>query len=359
MFVLGLAIPDHQTSEAENRTLQMKPQVSISSIASGRFQNEFQDYISDQFPLRTLWADIQVSASTLVGGFESNGVFRCHDGYLMQKFEKPAADSDKPTPTKAIIRFQKKHPGIETHALIAPTAGVLYEDKLPTGAYQPNEGAYLEKVQKVLKEYNVDVIDVTPTLQEHAGEDLFYRTDHHWTSYAAYLSFLAAADQLGVSPDTAYTNTLLTKHFSGSLKSKSGYFLTRDDNLSAYIPDSGSFNCVVTYVDDQRKTSSPYEADALDGSDPYQVFFGGNHPLVRIESTNANDRVLLVVKDSYANCFIPFLIDQYQKIVIVDPRYNFDSLNSIVKSESVTEALFLYNASTYAMDTSLAGMMGL
>ena len=359
IFVLGLVIPDAETSDTENRSLQTLPQFSISSVTSGRFQEEFQDYISDQFPLRTLWADVQVATSSLAGGFESNDVYRCSGGRLMQKFTAPDLTSGEPNAADAVYNFALTYNWVYTRALIVPTAASVYSDTLPAGATMDDEATYLANVQEWLFSQGVDVMDVSGVMQEHRDEDIYYRTDHHWTSYGAYLAFQAVAEHMNISSTTSYDEVLLTKNFSGSLKSKSGYFFTSDDELSAYVPESGTFNCIVTYVDEQRKTSTPFEPEALDGSDAYEVFFGGNYPLVRIESTTQNDRVLLLIKDSYANCFLPFLIDQYEKIVVVDPRYCYDDIGSIIESEGVTEALFLYNASTFASDTSLTAMMGL
>ena len=352
--VVAIILPDAETSTTENRSLQTMPQVSVSSITSGRFQDAFTDYVSDQFPARTLWADVQVAVSTLAGGMESNGVYRCKDGYLIQPFEQPEDDRA----AAAIEAFHANHGDLPTHVLIAPTAVNAYADKLPFGATTDDQGAYIDSLSERFGAAGMDFIDVRGVLTSER-DDIYYHTDHHWTSTGAYLAFQQAAGQLGVDASTEYEQVSLTSNFSGSLKSKSGYFMTPDDELSAYVPTSGSFNCIITYVEEQQKVTTPYETTALDGSDPYQLFFGGNHAQIRIETPNLNGRTLLVIKDSYANCFLPFLIGQYERIFIVDPRYCYDSIDGIIGGEGVTEVLFLYNATTFSTDTSLASMMGL
>ena len=75
--------------------------------------------------------------------------------------------------------------------------------------------------------------------------------------------------------------------------------------------------------------SSFYDFSALAGSDQYAFFFGGNEPLITVQTDAATDDTLLVFKDSYANCFLPFLADSYKKITVVDPRYYSDTLDAL------------------------------
>ena len=109
----------------------------------------------------------------------------------------------------------------------------------------------------------------------------------------------------------------------------------------------------VTYADTLKKSASCYEPEALEGDDPYQVFFGSNHPLFTIDTSAASDRKLLILKDSYANCLIPFLIPHYQNITVVDPRYYYDDIDALMVSGQFDDVLFLYNVNTLSQDTSL------
>ena len=111
----------------------------------------------------------------------------------------------------------------------------------------------------------------------------------------------------------------------------------------------------VTYVEEQRVTTTVFDQSKLNGKSKYEVFFGGNYPEVVIESSSANDKVLMVVKDSYANSLIPLLIPHYKKIIIIDPRYYNGNIQDIIDTESVTDMLWLYNANTFLNDTSIAG----
>ena len=89
-------------------------------------------------------------------------------------------------------------------------------------------------------------------------------------------------------------------------------------------------------------------------SSKYALFFNGNHPVIRIETPlENNQKVLLVLKDSYANCLVPFLAPHYRTIIMVDPRYYYDDLEELITVEKVSEILYLYNANTFLSDTSL------
>ena len=113
----------------------------------------------------------------------------------------------------------------------------------------------------------------------------------------------------------------------------------------------------VTYSDSTQRICSLYQSECLNVKDKYTVFFGGNHPKVEISTTANNERVLLLFKDSYANSFVQFLTPYYQKIIMIDPRYYYDSLDSILTSEGVTDVLFLYSADTFLRDTALADVL--
>uniref|UniRef100_UPI0037362845 DHHW family protein n=1 Tax=Frisingicoccus sp. TaxID=1918627 RepID=UPI0037362845 len=113
---------------------------------------------------------------------------------------------------------------------------------------------------------------------------------------------------------------------------------------------------IVNYVEEQKKTASLYQSEKLESYDKYAFFFGGNSPIIRISTTASTGKNLLVLKDSYANCFLPFLIPYYDEIVVIDPRYYYDDIYSEITSQNITEILFLYNANTFLEDNSISGI---
>ena len=119
-----------------------------------------------------------------------------------------------------------------------------------------------------------------------------------------------------------------------------------------YLPQTDVLY-VVTYVEEQQKSTTVYQTEALEGRDKYTVFLGGNHSLVKIQTTSSSENRLLVLKDSYANALIPFLIPYYDEILVVDPRYYFDDLEALIEKEKINELLYVYNANTFFSDNSL------
>ena len=103
----------------------------------------------------------------------------------------------------------------------------------------------------------------------------------------------------------------------------------------------------------RKKSASFYDTEKLGTRDKYALFFGGNHAQIKINTPTETDNTLLVLKDSYANSFVPFLAQHYRKIIMVDPRYYFGNLEQLIQVENVQEVLYLYNANTFFSDTSL------
>ena len=153
-----------------------------------------------------------------------------------------------------------------------------------------------------------------------------------------------------------YDIELVSNSFVGALSSESGY-KTKKDKVKVYIPKDENDKVVVNYEEEQKKTATLYESEKLEEKDKYQVFLGGNHPLVKINTASTSGKTLLIFKDSYANSFVPFLTSHFSKIILVDPRYYYEDIDELMKSENVDEVLFLYNANTFFSDSTLAPVL--
>jgi hypothetical protein len=149
---------------------------------------------------------------------------------------------------------------------------------------------------------------------------------------------------------------LISDDFVGTLASKSGFHADEPDDIETYIFDS-DIEYTVEYVEEGEKRASVYMPENLKKSDKYTVFFGGNYALVDIRTTCRNGNRLLVIKDSYANSFVPFLIPYYSEIVMVDPRYYCDDIYELIEAKSIDSVLFLYNANTFFDDNSISSVL--
>ena len=161
-----------------------------------------------------------------------------------------------------------------------------------------------------------------------------------------------------MSPEDSddYDIELVSNSFEGALASESGYN-TDKDKVRVYVPKDENDQVVVNYEEEQKKTASLYTSEKLDQKDKYQVFLGGNHPILKIDTTSTSGKTLLIFKDSYANCFAQFLTTHFSRIIMVDPRYYYEDIDELMKTEGVDEVLYLYNANTFFSDTSLAPVL--
>jgi len=191
-----------------------------------------------------------------------------------------------------------------------------------------------------------------------ADTSLYYRTDHHWTTFGAYLGYREFAKAAGIEPyGIDKFEITKTPDFNGSLYSKGNFKFIESDTLELYmLKDSGddSIKYEITYLADNRKTSSPYQLEYLKKKDKYSVFFGGNHPAIVIKTSNHNGRRLMVIKDSYANSMIPFLMNHYEEIHVLDVRFLNMRVKDYIDTTGVNEALVLYNTHGFAKELALS-----
>ena len=153
-----------------------------------------------------------------------------------------------------------------------------------------------------------------------------------------------------------YVSYTVTDSFNGVLAAKSGVGLNEKESIEIYVPASGDDDVVVNYVDEAKKTSSLYDSSKLETRDKYAVFFGGNTSVMDIKTVSPSSKRLLVVKDSFANCFIPFLTPYYREIVVVDPRYYSGTMKDIMDTYRITDTLIMYSGNTFVTDNHISGV---
>lgn len=352
---MNLIVRDRDFSENENRKLAQRPAFSMAALTDGSYFSELTTYYSDQFFARDGWISLRLREDQLLGRKESGGVYLGKDGYLLGKPETPDEAALVRT-AAAITDFAAEHTGVTMRMMLVPDAAAVLSDKLPKNAPVRDQLADIAAVETQLGDA-IQCLPLADALQAHAGEGIYYKTDHHWTSLGAYYAFSAAAADMGIAdPVSDYQVYTVSDRFQGTLSSKSGSRSSRDV-IQVYVPQGTDTQYYVNYPDTQTKSSSLYVSACLEAKDQYTVFFGGNHPVVEIHTTNGNGKSLLVFKDSYANCFMQFLTPYYEHIIMVDPRYYYDDVETMFNTYGITDVLFLYSADTFLKDTSLADVL--
>ena len=357
IIVIGffnVILPDKEFSEKENRVLAQMPKVSWNAIKEGTFASDVDSYVTDQFMARDLWIKVRSSAEVFLGKYQSNGVYKGDDGYLFEDAVKPSAE-DTQAKIDAINSFAAAYPYTRMTLLMAPNSSNILEDKLPAYAPVYDQNPDMDSVYAGVTGDNITKVDVREAFRG-AEEQIYYRTDHHWTNAGAYLAFRELCPSLWLDPDRhEYSRLVLTDDFSGTLSSKSG-FSTEPDNIQTHIPANAA-DYMVSYVNEGKETASIFWPEKLKVNDKYTVFFGGNYAQVDIRTANPDRGKILIIKDSYANSMVPFLIPYYGKIVMIDPRYYNGDIDALMRQENFSQVLFLYNANTFFEDDSLVDVL--
>ena len=357
ILILGISImnfskSDDNISVIENRNLKQMPDFSLESVFDGDFTHDYESYVSDQFIDRDSWIKFKAKIDILCGKKKINDVYIGKNNYLFEQF-KESEEDETINKIQAINEFREKNSNININFMLVPTAGKIYEENLPDYAPQDDQNKYIDKIKAGLDE-NINFIDVYDDLKNNKDDYIYYKTDHHWTTDGAYIAYESMCRQLNmeaVKKEDFHIKTV-SDDFKGSLYYKLGAGIGVDDSINIYIPKEYS-NIVADFLDEQYKSASLYSNSKLDTKDKYEVFMNGNHKQVKIKTSGNYDKKLLVIKDSYANCFIPFLTNHYGQIDVVDLRYYTDNINEIIQSEDITDVLFLYNVNTFNDDSSI------
>ena len=348
-------------SENENRKLASFPSHDLESIESGRFTAGIEEYTKDHFPFRDEFMKVKTQTQLLCGYKEISGVYVGKDR-LFQKTVKPDSERFE----KAVVRLcgNIERKDVTVSLLLLPTASYFYPDELPAYAPTVDQEKIIADIDAACG--NVKVPPVIQALQNAINEgNLYYRTDHHWTSFAALTACRAYCDSIGLSsaPISEYETKTLTETFRGTLYSRvleDGIYDTvtlyklPENTFTAYYADSA------TDIMDGNYTEYPYFSEkALEKKDKYTYFGGDNYPVVILKNENAaTDREIVLAKDSFANVFAPFLTENFSTVYVLDQRYlKGKSVSDFVnENEKVTDVLILYGLNSLT-DNSGAGML--
>ena len=344
LSVASLLLPDRAFSKNENRYLQQAPRLTAERILSGKFSEETEKYESDQVALRDFWMGAASTVQRLAGRQDIGGVYLGRDGYLFARVSEEDFDQDQYEKNLgAVADFFDAHGDLDCRILLAPSPSTVLWDMLPKGAPMYDAALRHEQLAQTVGEDRV--IDVREALS--AVPEPYYRTDHHWTTRGAYAAYEDWCRATGHEV-RSWTPSTATADFRGTLYSK---VLLPD---AAYDIISIDRDVSVRSVDcDGTVTDSLYDMTKLIEKDQYTLFQGGNWAKVTIDTGVENGRHLLMVKDSFANCFVPFLTGDYETITMVDLRYFNDPLEDLAEQQGVTDLLVLYELSNFAADRNL------
>ena len=358
-FVAVFALPaDEKSIESENRTITELPTLSRSNIFSGKFASQFEEFTGDniafRFALTTASRQLDgikgitphdgavISTTKDIGtGSTIKMTLLFTEDAVMEMYRKNSATEKMYT--DAVNLYAKKLPeNIELYNMLIPTQ--LEFQKPIYKNLQDSQSEAIEEMYGMLDE-RVKSVNVCDTMKEHMDEYIYLRSDHHWTplgAYYAYREFMLTEGSHSVK------NTDYEKH---EIKGFLGYLYDRvntqgiakqPDTIEWYDVDTeGSIDVKMHKIVGGKLTE--YEGVMYDEEKQnYSFFFGSDHPIVEMtNSKNAGGKTILVIKDSYANAFAPWLITSYAKVVLVDPRIYKGGFDTILKKFEPDEVLIM------------------
>ena len=355
-LIINIIVPNKEKSVQENRMLATKPKFRLSSLIRGDYDEKFEAYMDDQFVGRDMWRKLKVTVDRIGGSRLENGVYIGTNGQLLEQIEV-ADENHLAANIKAIKSFSESQSKIPVRMMLVPDAANVLNHSLPSLAKPEDQTQMFSMVRKDLGD-SVEWIDVSTELNKHKTEKIYYKTDHHWTTLGAFYAFQAAAPSLGIEGDLSgkYVSYAVSDSFNGMLASKSGVNLGEKEQIDIYVPTEEDTDLIIDYVDEGKRSTSLYDSSKLKEKDQYTVFLGGNSSLLDIRTVSTSTKRLLLVKDSFANSFIPFLTPYYREIVVVDPRYYSGTINDLMDSYRISEVLFLYSGNTFFKDNNISGV---
>ncbi len=415
--VAGILIPLRpKTSDLEKRELTRFPSFSLSDFWNGTFFSGIETWYGDTFPMRESLLSANAFLKELHGLRSKTVVIsgnRQKGEQIPQEADADQTASPQTDPEETVLQTEAPLSTEEAdgsiHEGVAETFGDVYivdgqafeafyfvkdygdrycrvvntlQEKAGQDvsfyvmAVPVNSGIILDEKmqeqfgfsnQKEAAEYlykNLDsritAVDVYNRIKRHNSEYVYFRTDHHWTSLGAYYAYCQFAETKGLEP--ASLDSFEKKEFPGFLgsfysSSQASVLKEHPDTVTAYFP-KGTNDISIT---DQQGTVKNWKiiGDVSDYQENnlYCTFIGGDNPYSEIHNPNVTDgSSLLVFKESYANCFIPFLTDHYQDIYIIDYRYYQGDLPGLIRDKSIDEVLFLNNLNSIFADNLLKRM---
>ena len=305
-FVFLVVKPSADFSENENRSLAQLPAMTLSKVADGSFMDDFEDYVNDQFYARSFFVSLKAQTEKLIGKTENNGVFFAQDQYLIGKLQSNAF-SEVDQSLTAMKKFAQNGKGTyQVEFLLCPTAAEVLKNKLPSFGYSDYQTELYSYVAKSFHNSDIKFIDVRSAFTGalNTNRQLYYKTDHHYTSFAAFLAYSEYMKANGMTPlsESDFTIETVADNFYGSQWTKAALFTAQPDSIMRYVSKKGS-TCHIDIIDGDKIISqdSLYFNEYLSKKDKYSYFLSGVKPLYEITTNVKNGKSILLFKDSYAH----------------------------------------------------------
>ena len=360
---------DRSFSENENRYLTILGDVTSAKVLSGDFQKELTAYGSDQIPGRDNYMEASTLLKKMTGREDIGNVYLGKEGfYFEKKLDKDIDFNRYGKNLEKVERIASAYGEKNVSLMLVPESGNVYPELLPKDAKIFNHEKMYEEASRTLEKCRL--VNPQEALVANKPDQLYYRTDHHWTQAGAYAGYKAF-----MGKDCKLERKQVSDSFLGTLYSK-----VLDEKARKPVNEGGSLDTIeIPIIDERIKVTADgseipiFDRKALKEKDQYKVYFGGNYGIVNIkgqqvtgsgEGTGAESgaggstskgKRLVIIKDSFANCFAPLLVNDYSEITMIDLRYFAGNPKEVL--EGADDILFLYQLSNFAGDSNLVKLM--
>lgn len=342
LFLLGFSIwgivkPDVEFSVSERRLLAEFPEINIGTIKSGRFMSEWETYVLEQFPLRQQFRTLKaLTVLNVLRQKDNNGNY-IQDGYLSKLEYSFNEKSVEYAAGRFRFIFDKYLAGKASNVYLSVIPDKNYFMARQNGYPSIDYNMLISSIEGEM-DY-AKYIDITGLLELSD----YYRTDTHWKQEEIRDVAEKLASEMGVTLTNSYTKRKLDNPFYGVYFGQNVLPIKAD---SIYYMDNELFDHCIIY-DYETETYIPmYDMEKGHGADSYELFLSGSKALLTIENPKAASALeLIIFRDSFGSSLIPYLVEAYEKITIVDIRYISPHMLGQLINFDGQDILFLYSTS--------------
>ena len=351
-------------SQMENRFLTTWPAPSLKGILSGTFQKDLEKALSDQFPLRDSCVRLSVEGSLALGRQDISGVYVKRDGSYVEKVLDSALSRERYRLNLRLLSKMAEDEKLPVDLFLVPSVGESEPERLPSQAPYFDAGGCRKMAAKqcLTRRSKAGEVSLIPVDFKNCRKEHYFYTDHHYNNRGAYECAMAYRSYLGKArrPYTSYGPKVVSEEFRGTLYSKAPWHGAKYDRivLPQLLPQvSVSFEGGHDgHLSQTRTADSLYDFRYLGEKDKYSTYLGGNHGLVRIRNKKGKGK-LLVIKDSFANSFVPYLVGDYGQLDLIDLRYYTGSVKSFLAKENPDRVLVYYEMSDFIKEEKMSALI--
>lgn len=355
----------------ENREAAKMPALSAESLISGSFAKNFGNFVNDRIGFRAFFTSLNkelnskkgittpagrlvVTDSDIGTGEEKKSEFLIVNNQVFELFSKDTHLADEYA--DAVNHYAKNlDPSVNLYFALIPTA-VEFQDAIYSNL-QDSQKEIIDYINSRL-DSRVKTVDIYSSIQNHSSEYVYFRTDHHWTQLGAYYGYKAlcsAANVTAADKDSFPKENVSS--FLGSLYTQTSAEELQEapDTLEWY--DTTYDNSIDIFMRNYDGGVITYSSPVFDkNEDDYRFFLSGDNPLVCLTNkNNPEGKTLVIIRDSFANAFAPWVIRSYSRVILVDPRSAGLDFNNILNEFQPDDVLIM----NYVFSTAFNGYSAL